>query len=897
MPSAPAVAPPPAQPPVLTRRPPEPPQPSEPPIDWERWIGIRGAAVAGAIALALAGLLFFRYSIEHGLITPTMRVVSGTLAGLACLVGAEWMRGRGYRQTAEGVSGAGVVILYAAFWAAHALYSLIPMAAAFVLMVLVTAGCCLLAVRHGSLLVAVLGLVGGFATPILLSSRADNPIGLFGYVLLLDLGLLAVGHRRNWPSLGVLSLAGTFVMQALWIFLKMGPERLVLGLIMLSAFSLLFVVAGRFAGDRAPRSAGVRVEIGAVLLPFVFALYFAGRTELGPHLYPIALLLGLLGAGAGWVSRDRHAPALAGGAATASVAVVAVWLMERTLTAPLAWELAAVSAGLALIFHLFVEMDLRPDGGGTRDAAVIAALGTFAILLAAAASSEVPISPWLAGWGALTAILYRHGALPGRGALMPVAAGGLGLGLTVLHHAHAGSTILPPHAFFLALLVSAAAALQAVPLLGIRGEARRHADLAAAIFPLLLLAGLAFSPFTPSLAPLPALGSAVLVGLLALTAATRLGHGAWVAGAAGATFLVHAAWTATRAGLHDRPSEIHIALLMLSAAVVLFTAWPLLAVARFSNDRLAWYTAALAGPLWFLPLRGLFIWSFGDTFIGSLPVALGALSLAAAWRARRAWPESDPIRLTALTWLAAVALCFLAAAIPMQLQKEWITIGWALEGLAVIALWTRIDHPGLKYFGLALLGATTVRLVFNIDLLQYHPRPGLRIVNWLMYTYLVPAAAMLLGAWLLKDREPARLRAWEADLYAGSRPAGPPFAGLAAIAVIFVWINLAIVDWFATGPSLRLDLGGPPAQRLTVSIAWAMYALALLGFGMARDTMGLRWLSLLFLLVTIGKVFLYDLGSLRDLYRVASLVGLAVSLILVSLLYQRFVFGKDKARA
>jgi uncharacterized membrane protein len=64
---------------------------------------------------------------------------------------------------------------------------------------------------------------------------------------------------------------------------------------------------------------------------------------------------------------------------------------------------------------------------------------------------------------------------------------------------------------------------------------------------------------------------------------------------------------------------------------------------------------------------------------------------------------------------------------------------------------------------------------------------------------------------------------------------------------------------------------------------------------MARAATGLRWLSLAFLLVTIGKVFLYDLGALRDLYRVASLVGLAVSLILVSLLYQRFVFRREPA--
>jgi uncharacterized membrane protein len=44
------------------------------------------------------------------------------------------------------------------------------------------------------------------------------------------------------------------------------------------------------------------------------------------------------------------------------------------------------------------------------------------------------------------------------------------------------------------------------------------------------------------------------------------------------------------------------------------------------------------------------------------------------------------------------------------------------------------------------------------------------------------------------------------------------------------------------------------------------------------------------LLLTIGKVFLYDLAELHDLYRVVSLVGLAFSLIIVTLAYRRFLF-------
>jgi uncharacterized membrane protein len=105
------------------RRPPAPPPsgagaappgdagPRLPAIDWERWIGVRGAAVLGGIVLALAGILFVRYSIEHGLISPALRVAMGILAGLASIATSEWLRKRAYRVNADALAGAGIVLL------------------------------------------------------------------------------------------------------------------------------------------------------------------------------------------------------------------------------------------------------------------------------------------------------------------------------------------------------------------------------------------------------------------------------------------------------------------------------------------------------------------------------------------------------------------------------------------------------------------------------------------------------------------------------------------------------------------------------------------------------------------------------------------------------------------
>src|SRR5207244_13456606 len=103
--------------------------------------------------------------------------------------------------------------------------------------------------------------------------------------------------------------------------------------------------------------------------------------------------------------------------------------------------------------------------------------------------------------------------------------------------------------------------------------------------------------------------------------------------------------------------------------------------------------------------------------------------------------------------------------------------------------------------------------------------------------------------------------------------------------VMFVWSNLAIADWFATGPMLHVSFERLPARDLTTSLAWAVYALVLLAIGMSRRSIGLRWVSLGLFMVTIAKVFLHDLGQLHDLYRLAPLPGPAAAPIAVCAAY------------
>jgi uncharacterized membrane protein len=112
--------------------------------------------------------------------------------------------------------------------------------------------------------------------------------------------------------------------------------------------------------------------------------------------------------------------------------------------------------------------------------------------------------------------------------------------------------------------------------------------------------------------------------------------------------------------------------------------------------------------------------------------------------------------------------------------------------------------------------------------------------------------------------------------------------------LLFLWVNLEVQNLFQDGPRLELVLAREPMRDAATSIAWGLYALGLLVAALRTRGAGLRWASLAFFLAALVKVFLVDLANLEGLYRVASLAALAVALLAVSLLYQRFFFRREE---
>ena len=229
---------------------PEAPPTAAPEARWEEIFTGRWLVWLGSVTLALGGFFLVKYSIDRGWIGPVFRVLSGLVMGLALIGGGEWLRRRPLEQALAHISpsyippalvAAGVATIFASLYAAHGLYDLIGAALAFVLLALTAASAVLLALLHGWF-VAVLGVLGAFAVPALVSTGRHSTEILFPYIFVLVAGILAVVRHTGWYWLNWLALLGAVGYTVLWFGnwragddLIVGPFLILLGVIMVLA--------------------------------------------------------------------------------------------------------------------------------------------------------------------------------------------------------------------------------------------------------------------------------------------------------------------------------------------------------------------------------------------------------------------------------------------------------------------------------------------------------------------------------------------------------------------------------------------------------------------------------------------------------------------------------------
>ena len=186
-------------------------------IDWEQVLGRNWFAIIGGVAVVLGIGFFLKLAFDNNWIDDTGRIVLGIVVGLGFLGVGEYAQRRVPRW-AQPVTASGCAILYLSIYAAFGLYQLIRPDAAFLLLAVVVTAAVLLALRYESIVIALLGVAGAFISPVLLGPDLPDERLALVYILVVDVGILAISTFRNWRWFTLVGLVGSYGIFGYWLF-------------------------------------------------------------------------------------------------------------------------------------------------------------------------------------------------------------------------------------------------------------------------------------------------------------------------------------------------------------------------------------------------------------------------------------------------------------------------------------------------------------------------------------------------------------------------------------------------------------------------------------------------------------------------------------------------------
>lgn len=825
--------------------PPQMPRPAPKKGDLESRIGGNWLAIIGVVAVVFGMGFFLKYAFESGWITPLYRVVTGVIVGIGFLAGGETLRKK-YAGYAYGLTGGGILILYLSIWSSFRLYHLLPRPTpAFVFMALVTATAVLLAARYNAKTIAILGLFGGFLTPILLSTNTDNQIGLFTYIVLLDLGVLALAFRKQWRVLNYLTFAATVLMSFSWYLEWYKAEK---ALTTVFFFSLLFAIFALVAViyNVLYRRPTTWLDLTLVFLNAL--LYFAssygilsdskqaGRYQAYLGLFAV-LMASFYGAlGFFTYKRDREDRLLL-------LTFSGLAFLFLVLAVPIQFDQQWVTMAWAIEGAVMTYVGLRAKDRTSLYAALvvfgIAAYHWFVIDAMQFAYRDgetfTPLlNPRALSCGVLVASLFAASFLYKR------------LGAHVADEERSmfgGAYLLGANVFAVTLLSM---------------DANSYFEQKRAL-------ALAAGNFEPHDYNLKRLDNSLVLTLTALW--SLYGAVALFVGVVRKLVVVRA-----------------VALLLLAlvaAKVLVIDLWYYDAewhrtVFNQTFMSFAFVVGALAFAAW-LYSRSTTVGQEERVVI--VPLLVGAANLLAlVAMSAEVIGHYDRILASSDFALLTVDVRYLEA------KKHFvINFIWTVYGAAALftGLWRK--SKAIRFAALGLLGFTALKTLFiNLGFVR-------EVWHESVFNYTFASFALL----ILALATAVRLYSRDTEVEPAERSMIQSVLTVAANLLAIIALSAEAWAYYhkalrATGIADAAIRNLRFAQKLSLSVVWTVYGGVLLTVGILQRRVLLRLMALLLLALTIVKVFFYDLAELEDLYRFISFGVLGAILLAVSFLYNRF---------
>lgn len=191
--------------------------------DLEKFIGENLFNKIG-IAILVIGIGFFlKYAIDKNWINEIGRTFIGILCG-GILIGVAHRLRKTFNAFSSVLVGGGVAVLYFSITIAFQQYHLIGQTLAFIMMVLITAFNVVLSLSYDRKELAVFAILGGFSSPLLISTGAGNAAVLFTYILILNIGMLILAYYKKWNIVNIISYIATILLFGSWLSYSIQQE-------------------------------------------------------------------------------------------------------------------------------------------------------------------------------------------------------------------------------------------------------------------------------------------------------------------------------------------------------------------------------------------------------------------------------------------------------------------------------------------------------------------------------------------------------------------------------------------------------------------------------------------------------------------------------------------------
>lgn len=243
---------------------------------YENFIGLRLIHLVGIVVLVIGLSIGVKYAIDRNLISEGLRIALAYGAGVALFIMSVRLR-RLYEAFSAILFSGAMASVYFTTYAAYVYYAMMPFAAAFVLMIAFTVFTVYEALSYNRKEIALLGLVGAYAIPFLISKNTGQATLLFLYMTLINSAVVFLSIKKGWKLVGVVAQYLTWTLFVGWASVQYEAKYQWTGLVFLVIFFFLFafnVLAPRLLHRQALGKSGrwhlvlnnLALYLGAILI-------------------------------------------------------------------------------------------------------------------------------------------------------------------------------------------------------------------------------------------------------------------------------------------------------------------------------------------------------------------------------------------------------------------------------------------------------------------------------------------------------------------------------------------------------------------------------------------------------------------------------------------------------